>query len=228
MTSYLKPDLPNEMHNHMLQHVFRNQLTTREVLQRLFFPELSLNAVTRKTSALVERGYLSRHWLLGKRVYFRAGRRSTRRFRLSRNANRPLPKQRLPVELASLAYCCSGPVVRKRLTIDEIKREFPWMSNQVASTHPHHFDHDQGIRRLASIRVELSGSAAYVVEKHIRELHELAKNGRFRGLLDRDEYMIVAITASPERRDALIERMASQKWYPASRVVDFPELVAFL
>ncbi len=228
MKDHLQPDLPNAMENHILQHVFRNQLTTRDVLRRLFFQDLSVNAVTRKTSSLVERGYLSRHRLLAKRVYFRAGRRSVSRFRLSRNAARPLPKQRLPVELASLAYCCSGPVVRKRLKVEELASEYPWFPRQLAHTHPYYFDYEEGLRRLASIRVELSGSPTYIVQKQTRELYELAKNNRFRKLLERDEFLIVTITTSPERRDALIHEIATQKWYPASRVLDFPELIEFL
>ena len=113
--SYLQPDLRTDVENHILAHVFRNRMSMRTIVHRLFCPNRSLNAVTRRMTSLVERGYVSRHALFGKRVYFAAGQRSVRRFRLSRSAAQPIPKQRLPVELASLVYCCAGEIIRKRL-----------------------------------------------------------------------------------------------------------------
>jgi len=225
--AFLRPDLPSEQDNHILAHVFRNHMTTRAVLKRMFFPAQTLNAVSRRTSSLIRRGYLSRHRLIGKRVYFSPGRRSVRRFRLGRNAARPLPKQRLAVEFAALKYCCSGDGVRKRLTIDELREEYPWYSRLMLAMHPHYIDSGE-LRRLACIRVELSGAASYIVKKHTQVMYELRRRRRFEKLLEDDEFMLVLITTSSQRRDQLIEEIQTEKWFPTCRVLDFPCLANFL
>lgn len=225
--SFLKPDLTSELDNHILAHVFRNHLTTRAVLKRMFYDTQTMNAVSRRTSSLLRRGYLSRHSLFGKQVYFSAGRRSIRRFQLGRNAARPLPKQRLATEFAALNYCCMGEKVLKRLTSEELRCECPWYSRSMLAMHPHYFDTDE-LRRLACIRVELSGSAPYVVRKHVQAMYELRQNRRFDKLVSDDEFMLVLITTSAERRDALIAEIQEEKWFPTCRVLDFPRLANFL
>ena len=200
----------------------------RPILHRLFYHNGTLNAMSRRTASLVERGFLCRHVLYGKRVYFTAGQRSVRRFRLSRNAARAIPKQRLPLELAALGYCCTGEAIRKRLTPAELSREYPWFSRELSHSHAFYFDRDDEYRRLAWIRVELSGSPAYIVEKHRTELYGLQQIRQFRRLVEDDELMVVTITTSPERRDALIGEVNKQRWYPKTRVLDYPELANFL
>ena len=225
---YLQPDLASDLENHILAHIFRNRMTMRRVVHRLFYRGRSVSAVSRRMSALIDRGYVCRHRLFAKRVYFTAGPRSVRRFRLSRNAARAIPKQRLAVELGSLVYCCGGEIVRKRLTRNELRQEYPWLPTGLVDVHPSYFDYDEKQRRLASLRVELSGSASYIVEKQNRELYKLSRNRRFRGLLEHDEFMLVTITTSRERREALINEIERQPWYPAARVVDYCELAHFL
>jgi hypothetical protein len=176
----------------------------------------------------VERGFLGRHILYGKRVYFTAGQRSVRRFRLPRNAARAIPKQRLPLELAALAYCCSGEVIRKRLTPDELSTEYAWLPRELTYSQAFYFDLDDEYRRLAWIRVELSGAPAYIVEKHRTELYALQQIRQFRQLVEDDELLVVTITTSSERRDALIGELNNQRWYPKTRVLDYPELANFL
>ncbi len=224
----LNPDLQNKNDNHILAHVFRHHMTMRHIVHRLFYRDRTLNAVTLRTTSLLERGYLSRHRMFDRRVYFTAGPRSVRRFRLSRHAARAIPKQRLPTELASLAYCCGGDIVRKRLTSEELLGEYAWFPQQLLHIHPFYFDFEDEYRRLAWIRVELSGTPSYIIQKHRNDLYKLQNIRRFRQLVEDDELLLVTITTSPERRDALIDELAYQAWYPTSRVFDYPELSNFL
>ena len=47
-------------------------------------------------------------------------------------------------------------------------------------------------------------------------------------LVEDDELLVVTITTSSERRDALIGELSKQRWYPKTRVLDYPELANFL
>jgi hypothetical protein len=212
----------------MLAHVFRNNLTLRTVLHRLFYTDGTLSAVSRRTASLVARGFLNRHVLFGKRIYFTAGQRAVRRFRLARNAARAIPKQRLPLELGSLAFCCGGEIVRKRLTAAELRSEFKWLPDWLVDSNVFYFDFDGDYRRLGWLRVEISGSPSYIVEKHQSDLYDLQQIRQFRQLIEEDELMIVTVTTSPERRIELVRELSGQRWYPKTRVVDYPDLANFI
>ncbi len=49
-----------------------------------------------------------------------------------------------------------------------------------------------------------------------------------RQLIESDELMIVTVTSTPERRDAIIAEVLDNPWYPAFRVMDYGELVHLL
>lgn len=218
------PDLPTKRDNAILQHVFRMGMTTPEVIHHLFFADKSRNAVTKVTTRLTKAGYLRRHQLCKSSSYFTLGAKCHRLFGVPRHKTMPRGEQILPVDYATLIYCCTGNVIRKRLLPNEVAQRYPWFSRKQLY-HPHYLDRTDGVKRLATIRVEISDFPDAIVRKHLRQVHELRNVDPFRALVERDEYMFIVITTTVERRLAIVEAIEKERWYPTALVFDFPQLL---
>ena len=211
----------------VLSHVHRMNFSTTEIIHRMFFQNKTVNAVSQVTSRLVKQGYLNRFPLLRTRSYFTLGNRCMRQFGVPRNKTTPRGEQVLPSDFATLAYCCCGPIVRKRLLRKEVEEKYPWYPKGKLF-HPFYIDHSQQQKRLATIRVELSDYPDHIVRKHIRQMHDLRQIDEFEKLLSDDEFMIVTITTTPERTEAIIKTIEEETWYPAYAVYSFSDLLNFV
>jgi hypothetical protein len=149
-----------------------------------------------------------------------------RKWNLSPRRTQALGKQALATEFAALVYCCLQTHVRKRLLPQEIKRHYPWFPDHHMHR-PYYFDREQGLRRLATIRVELSNSAQHIVWKHSQEIYNYRSIPEFRRLIDDGQVAYVIITPTPQMRDQISEQLHGAKWFVPSCVFDLPELVHF-
>jgi hypothetical protein len=104
----------------IFDHVRRYRLTTRDVLHRLFFPEVKPNAVTKVTSRLCDSGFLNRFDLYESRDYFVLGAEAARLLGVPQKRTEGLGVQALPIEFATLLYC-TGAGDRERLTREELQ-----------------------------------------------------------------------------------------------------------
>ena len=192
-----KPILPVKRYCHILEHVYRNRMTVRAVLQLLFWNhQCSLNAITQVTSQLVDAGWLTVYPLFHTHRYFTLGPRC-RKLGVPRRLILPIGEQSLPLEYASLIYCCNNQdkIVRKRLLPEEIRGQYPWFPRFMLR-HPCYFDHYQQKTRLAMIRVELCHSARFIIDKQLRHLYRYRQLPEFANLLDVDQFMFVTMTPS--------------------------------
>ena len=219
--------LPVKRDNQILQHTSRMQVTTQQALHALFFSMSTINAVSQVVIRLVKHGYLARHPLWHKSHYYTLGKRCTRLFGVARSKTMPRGEQVLPVDLGTLAFCCLGSSVHKRLLPHELLARYPWFPKQYFG-HPFCITKQDGVTRLASIKVELADYPHQVMRKHIKQLHEFRKLDPFRELIEERRFMVITITTTPERRDALIAEFAEEHWYPPSAVYDYPDLCNLL
>lgn len=221
------PKLPVARDNHILSHVHRHGITRLEVLQRLFFPKASINAVSQTTGRLRKAGYLTSHPLCHKTTYLTLGPRCRREFSVPRSKTEPRGEQALPIDLGALAFCCLQEEVRRRLLPHELLAEFPWFPKQYLC-HPFCLVTDGGERRLAIIKTELSDYPNKVVRKHTEQLHAFRGFAPLAQLIAQRRFMVVTVTTTPERRDAFISEFSSNPWYPAFAVFDYPDLCHLL
>lgn len=221
------PDLSIRRDNDILRHVHRMRISTRAVLHAMFFLGCSLNAVSQATARMVKHGLLNTYPLYGKRTYFTLGPRCVRLYGVSRRKCLVLGEQILPTEFGVLGFCCLTDIIRKRLIPDELRARYPWIPRQFY-TQPTYIDKDDRKSRLAVVHVEMADQPRYVVQKHSRQLHAYREHSRLRQLIENDEFMVVTVTTTPERRDAIIAEIHNTPWYPAFRVMDYGELIHLL
>lgn len=227
ITETFKPTLPVSRDNDILRHTHRMGLTTPTVLHRLFMADKSINAVSQVTTRLVNSGYLARHRLAHRTYYYTLGMRSVRHFGAQRNKALPRGEQVLPIDLGTLAFCCLGDTVRRRLLPEEILKQYSWFPKQYLG-HPFCWVVEGSVKRLAMVHVEMSDFPEQVLRKHLRQVHVLRDCQEFGKLIDDDQFMLVTVTTTAERRDSLVAAFTENPWYPSFYVLDYSELCNFL
>ncbi len=226
-TDPFEPNLPVRRDNDILRHTNRMGMTTPQVLHRMFMPTKTINAVSQVTTRLVKDGYLARHRLWHKTVYYTLGNRSVRLLGAPRSKSLPRGEQALPIDLGTLAFCCLGETIRRRLLPSEVLAAYPWFPQQYLGC-PMCFVTDGGVKRLALIHVEMSDYPDHVLRKHQKQIHCFREQSEFAALIDAEQFMLVTITTTPERREALIAEFDQDPWYPPCAVFDYPELCNLL
>lgn len=223
----LTPHITDRRRRKILEHVYRNRMTTVRAVHELDFADhgASVNAVSQVLSRLVNQGDLNRHLLYGTSMYYTLGPRSRRLPGVTARRTLPIGEQRLPLEYASLVYTSYGDVKRKRLLPNELRDAFPWFPDMMF-TFPWYFDYQDDIRRLAVLRVELAHSPRLIIEKHLRQIERYrTKCAEFGTLVDAGRFIIVTITAAKDLRDALDHLKSHYPSYPqASWFYDLEEL----
>ncbi len=227
LKNHFHPKLPVRRDNHILEHVFRMGMTTPQVLHRLFFAGKTINAVTQATKRLVKDGYLNKHPLWTKSIYFTLGNRCVRLMGTSRSKTTPRGEQALPIDLGALGFCCLQEQVRRRLLAHELIELYPWFPKQFLC-HPYCLVTDGGTQRLAIIKTEMTDFPDQVLRKHQKQFHALRECKPFAELVDSQQFMVVTVTTTPERRGLLQAEFDADPWYPTFAVFDFPDLCNLL
>lgn len=208
----------------ILEHVGRYRLTTREVLHRLFFPDVKPNAVTKVTSRLCDSGFLNRFDLYESRDYFVPGIEAARMLGVPRKWTESLGVQALPIEYATLLYC-AGAGDRERLARAELEEHHPSVLVPGVDASRYYLDRDGGRTRLASIRVDCGGPPDHVARKCRLDLDRRLRHDAFRALVAADQYMIAILTGRKEKADAIHESLQRREWPIRFRLAVVPELV---
>ncbi len=215
----------------IIDHVDRNRITLRLVLEMLFFAHCkkTRNAITQVTSRLCKEGSLNRYKLLANSFYFTLGPCAVRKNPARRmSQTKRLPPARLPIELGSLEYCCLTGVVRKRLLPQEVARAYPQLPKELRWQHPYYIDHDGDTRRLAMVRVELSGSAGFIIAKHKKNFYQYGAHPGLRSMLDQGQLMIVVVSPNKDVLSRFAELLEGDPFYPPCRLFECPDLWNFI
>jgi hypothetical protein len=115
---------PAERDDAILKHLKRYHLTTPEVLRRLFFPDVSTNAVTKVTSRLTREGRISRPLrLFEQRRYFVLTPREAVRLGEHRAVARKFEYQGLVNAYGVLCFCATTGT--QKFTPKEFEEKFP-------------------------------------------------------------------------------------------------------
>jgi hypothetical protein len=211
----------------IFDHVRRYRLTTRDVLHRLFFPEVKPNAVTKVTSRLCDSGFLNQYDLYESRHYFVLGPEAARLLGVPQKRTEELGVQALPIEFATLLFC-TGAGDRERLTRPELQAHHPSILVPGVDASRYYLDRDGGKTRLATVRVDCGGSPDHVARKCRDDLDRRLEHDAFADLVAKDQFMIAVITAREEKATAIHEALGRHTWPIRFRLGVAPELAQLI
>lgn len=202
---YRPPELAQRWVAEVLDHTYRNRISTLPSLNRVVLPaDFARNSVTKICSSAVELGYLQR-WRIhaqlpgGPRTYFTIGQRAVSRFGWSRHRAQQLNEQRLAEELATLACCCERNTPVQRLLPEELADMGVLLTPELKNW-PYYTDNET----LFSIRVFRRSSANAIARKVAADLYRYDGNPTFRALIQQRKFGLTLI-ASSHRLDLAAE-----------------------
>ncbi len=227
----------------LLEHVRRYRITVPEALATLpGFRGLPLNAITKVTSRLREREYLSPYRLLDKRIYFMLGRNAARMYQLSTERwCKALGMQALANDYGTLFFCRLMGRTRERITRDELQQSFPdFLEGEqrgIDSTR-YYWDRQDTRKRLASIRVDFNTTISRIVSHCANDIAKRLRVPALRRLILNDQYLISIVTLRPERKAQIeaelknrrhpVKGLIQERWPVKFRVKVCPDLVPLL
>ena len=210
----------------IFEHVMRYRLTTREVLQRLFFPDSELNAVTKVTSRLVEHGFLNRYELYPNRSYFTLGPKSASFLGISRKKTKEIAGYAKAQEFGILSFCCLAEKLRERLTVRELSERFPDLLHGGLDNSRYYLDHDGQTTRLAYIRVDGGGSIDHILRKCRDDIAARLRLEPFEHLMNHQRFALAIVTAREEKAEKIRHAVSLRSDWPVVFYVEaVPELV---
>lgn len=195
---------------HIIEHVARYRLTTRETLHQLFFEENEPNAAVKVANRLCEGDWLRKFPLLYPRQYLVAGKRTIHALGLPATRSAPLGPQSLPTEYAVLQY--SGPSTKiERLSRDEIRTHFEWYSDEWGAS-PHCLRSTDAANILELIRVDLGGPADHVARKCFADFETRHESPAFQQAVKRALFQFVVVTATSDKAAAVQHALQGHLW----------------
>lgn len=192
------------MTRRILAHVSRYQLTTPDVLRRLFFAE---NPEALKTPMKTLREtYLLAEPLFPNAppdaIYYHLTPGARALLGLPEKFGQPIPLERRLHLYAVLLFCSAGPEPRPLFTLDEFRRVFPLVSldGNVGRflSRSYFLDTDEaGERRLGRILVDERAKVETLLEK-CRKAYEAAEE-EIPGFVAERRFALALVTPSPEK-----------------------------
>jgi hypothetical protein len=183
----------------VVHHICRYWLTTIVVVQRWFWPDLSLDAVRKIVTRLAEKGWLARHTLPGQEPYFILGQKALNALEL-RRSTAPLGNQALLDHYAVLLACARrGSDVFME---DEFRSKFPDLAEPGLSAKHFFLDASSDSVRLGCFIVDHDKLSSRMVNKVGRLVGKVFDTDRpaFRKLILAHEFAIHIVTATEGKR----------------------------
>jgi hypothetical protein len=179
-------------------HIQRFRLSTNEVLQRLFFPGMSLNAVRKVTARLVQAGWLLDYPLYERRKYYVLSRRAVRRLDEHRRASESLGYQALVNAYGVLSFCAAQGV--NKFTSREFRKLFPDLWHKSLPSSSYYIDVIDNTAHLGYILVDQGAKASKFVAKVRRVIRARYAIPSFFRLIQSGRFLIAIVTASSQKK----------------------------
>jgi len=214
----------------ILEHVARHRITTPQVLRRVLFAQLSVNAVIKVASRLCRGGFLQRVSLLHRHCYYALTPSAARALGVSHKRTGPLGVQALPAEYAALHFACFTVPQRVRLTSAELKIAYPWMEAAWIRA-AHCLDRSQPENEcLELLRVVQGSTPDHVARKCQGDIRRRQGNAAFLQLVKQERFRLVVIAATEESVSAIHQALDNHQWPDglAIHLTVLPQLLPFL
>jgi hypothetical protein len=198
-------------------------------LQHHYFADQGPTAAVKVISRLCRSGFLKRVKILRREHCFVLTGRSAKVLgHAARQRTSPGP-QALPIDFAALMYSTASPN-RKRLTPQELRSLYPWMSRALA-TLPHCLDQSLAESPcLELLRTDLGGKPDHVARKCDGDVRKRRDIPSFQDLLRQGRFRLVVITMTQGKADLIRDALDSHLW-PDGLVIQLvvlPQLSSFL
>lgn len=196
----------------ILEHVARHRITTHQVLQRVFFPNKSVNATVKVTQRLCRAHLLERVPVLHRRCYFALTPDGAKEMGVSPKRTGPLGVQALPIEFAALHFSCLTDPHRRRLTTAELQSEYSWMEPAWVRA-PHCLVVAPSDRPcLELIRVAYRSRPDHIARKCQRDIQRRRGRREFLELVQEGRFRLVVIVATAEGAIAIRTALDGHVW----------------
>lgn len=192
---------PAERDAAILEHLRRYHLTTPEILHRLFFPGVGLNAVRKVTSRLIRERKISPARLFEQRKYFVLTPREAERLGEHRCIGRKFEYQGLVNAYALLAFCVENDV--RKFTPREFAEQFPELMIPGVRSGNYYIqpeDTPEGQRhRLAFIHVDYGVSPNAILKKLRKIVSRVFTRPKFAKLAQDGQFIVTVITPTADK-----------------------------
>lgn len=229
MTPPTSPE--NERDDAILEHLRRYHLTTPEVLHRLFFPGVGLNAVRKVTSRLIRERRIRRVPLFEQRIYFLLTHREAVRLGEHRCIAEPFEYQGIVNALAILCFCAANGV--QKFTPKEFAEKFPDLVLPGVRSSNYYREPEQtpeGLKqRLAFIHVDY-GISPNALLKKVRKIPSRAYTlPAFAKLIQRGFFIVTVLTPTEAKAAEIRAVLSLEPPSPVRfRIQVVPELAELL
>lgn len=202
----------NERDLAILDHVHRHRLASREILQQLFFPNASRNAVGKVIVRLTQHDWLREHRLANGFAYCTLGRRGARQLAAPARVVRPFTEQTLPAAYAFSAFCATRSI--SPLTAAEFQQEFPTLCpSQSVSTGYFRYS-IAGQTHLAVALVDRANTLRHLFRKLDRLIRRRYQIPGFFALIHQRRFCITILTGWPAKQEDLAAALRKKSFDP--------------
>lgn len=185
----------------ILDHVHRYRLTTREFLQREFFPDAGDSAVSKVVSRLVSARWLRECRLTNGVTYYLLGRQGREAVGAVGKSGRSFTEQSFPAAYGCLAFCMGQGV--RRLTSAEFQAGFPELCRQRMKTGGYYVDARQSPCRLGTVLLDRGNPPKRMLRKLDRLFAQYYQSPAFVKRIQEGRFCVTIMTAWPDKKRLL-------------------------
>lgn len=222
---------PTERDAAILEHLRRYHLTTPEILHRLFFPGVGLNAVRKVTARLIDEKRMMSARLFEQRKYFVLTPREAERLGEHRSIGRKFEYQGLVNAYGLLAFCAANGV--KKFMPREFAEKFPDLVIPGVRSGNYYLepeDTPEGRKhRLAFIHVDY-GTSPETQKKKVRKIISRAYTlPTFAKLIQGGHFILTIVTPTEAKAAEIRAALSLEPPSPVRfRIHPVPELAELL
>ena len=204
----------------ILKDVVRHRVLTNELVRFRHLPSSNINATTKVTSRLADRGWLQKHDYLNGRLYFVPGLALCQSLGLPKNRIRPLGTQTLVTAMALANYCLRMQLNVQLQSQEELTRDWNWIPQKHRPLA--HAVETSGDARTGSetqlrlIRVDLGGTPAHVAQKCQYDMKVRVAKG-YTQLMSERRLLYVVLTTTEAKKLLIMHELKKRSWPAGAR-----------
>lgn len=211
----------------ILEHLRRFHLTTAEVLHRLFFPGVGLNAVRKVTGRLGREKKIRPCRLFEQRKYFTLTPAQAARMGEDRSIGKPFEYQGLVNAYGVLLFSVANE--SQPFTKKEFEEQFPELVIRGVGARNYYIDReetDEGRKSRLGFMVVDYGASVLTIRKKVRKVTARAYTlPKFASLIQRGSFVVAIVAPTEAKAEDIKATLADEgPGYTRFRVVTCPEL----